>query len=180
MYKKKLWIYILIAIASFLIGFFVFGPKVYAETCWVLCQPDSYVNIRETPKKTGIIAGLADCGMEFEATKHTKAGFQQVYNLSLETDTGWINKGYLVYSQPVEVNSKVNIYSNGRVACWRSIGGRRRCWVRSGDTVELYWVSEEWSVTNKGYIKTEFLGVDYETLLNIDRSNSSEELHFEE
>ena len=45
-------------------------------------------------------------------------------------------------------------------------------------------VSEEWSITNKGFVKTKYLGVDYNVLLSVDVASATgnrepETLHYE-
>ena len=138
---------------------------VHAETVWVLCQPDSYVNVRRSASKKQEPNGTMECGWDAETNNKTKNGFIYV-EVPNEDGYGWINKGYIVHSKPVIITFKTNIYSNGRVACWRSIGGNRRCWVKPGAEITVYAVSEEWSITNKGFVKTEYLGVNYWSLLN--------------
>ena len=51
----------------------------------------------------------------------------------------------------------MTVWSQGRVACRKWIGGPVRGWVYDGDTVLVYWKSKEWSVTDHGYIKSEYL-----------------------
>ena len=136
---------------------FLFGVAAAEEkTIWVLCQPNSYVNIRIRPSGRSEVAGYAECGDAFETDGISKNGFLHVY-ASIENGEGWISKGYIVYEKPVFIGKEMTIYSKGRVNARRTVNGKRRCWVRPGDEVTVYWMSE-WSVTNKGFIKTEFLG----------------------
>lgn len=156
----------------------------YELRCWVLCQPDSYVNVREFAKKGNNEIGIMECGDAAYTDGRTKRGFLYLCGVANELGCGWIHKGYIVYAEPVIVTFETNIYSNGRVACWRSIEGTRRCWVNEGDTVTVYAVSDEWSVTNRGFIKTKYLGVNYDLLLaNMERTESDSEstdLHWED
>ena len=111
-----------------------------------------------------------ECGWHAETEGKTKNGYLYI-SMSNEDGYGWIYKGYVVYSEPVIITFETNIYAKGRVACWRSIGGTRRCWAKPGDVVVVYAVSEEWAVTNKGFIKTKYLGVNYDALLKINLEN---------
>lgn len=172
----------IIAILALLCLLFSFA---YAEDVWVLCQPDSFVNTRPFASKKQEPNGIMECGWKASTNGKTKKGYLYLDDLSNEDGYGWIHKGYVVYSEPVLITFETNIYAEGRVACWRSIGGKRRCWVQPGDVVTVYAVSEEWSVTNKGFIKTEYLGVNYDRLLEIDMEdeqtdNQSIDLHWED
>ncbi|MBR6982175.1 MAG: hypothetical protein IKH75_01355 [Ruminococcus sp.] len=123
---------------------------------WVLCQPDSYVNVREFAKKGSSEVAMGESGDWFWSDLKTKNGFIHVFGW-FEAGEGWINKGYVVFDEPEEVNCCHRIDSNGRVACRRTIGGNRRCWAYCDDIVMVYWKADEWAVTNRGFIKTEFI-----------------------
>ncbi len=132
---------------------------------WVVCQPDSYVNVREFAKKRSEAVAMGELGDWFWSDMKTKNGFIHVYGW-FEAGDGWINKGYVVYDEPEPVDGCYRISSNGRVACRRTIGGNRRCWAYCDDIVMVYWKTDEWAVTNMGFIKTEFInfGMEVESI----------------
>jgi hypothetical protein len=127
------------------------------EEVWVLCMPDSEVNVREKPKKTGQIFGGAMCGACMWTDNVKKNGYLHVLDLAAESDTGWISARYVVYDEPVEVNAVMEIRSDGRVACRRWINGKINSWIMNGDRLTVYWMSPSWAVTSRGYIRSEFL-----------------------
>ena len=128
--------------------------------CWILCQPDSYVNIRLNPKKKSIEVGRLECGDPIFTDGKTKNGFLHVYGFTFEVGEGWVHKGYVVYDEPFKpVQYDTTVNSNGRVAARRTINGQRRCWLKDGQAIKVYMASEEWSVTNKGFVKTKFLNL---------------------
>lgn len=122
---------------------------------WVLCQPDSYINIRESPSKNSKVGGYAFCGDRFTTNEETKNGYMLVY-APIEQGYGWIKKGYLVFSEPREVNVETYIAAKGRVNARKTIDGKRRMWLKPGDDIFVYWASD-WAVTNKGFVKTEYI-----------------------
>lgn len=124
---------------------------------WVLCQPDSYVNVRTKPSSRCQIAGYADCGDKLLTDGEIRKGFVHITSGSYEVGDAWISAGYIVYSEPVQINQYYYVCSIGRLACRRTIDGQLRCWADNGDTMKVYWMSEEWSVTSKGFVKTEFI-----------------------
>ena len=136
----------------------LFVGTAFAETepVWILCQPDSYVNIREKPSGRSNSVGYAECGDVFETDGKTKGGFLHVI-AAIEAGEGWISLGYVVYEQPVYVGYKMIVNSKGRVNARKTIDGKRRCWVYPGDIVTVYWMAD-WAVTNRGFIKSEYLG----------------------
>ena len=123
---------------------------------WVLCQPDSYVNIRARASSRSQKEGYALCGDSFETDGKSCNGFLHVY-AGIEAGEGWINSGYIVWDEPKEVNRDAQIASRGRVALRRTISGKRRKWGHDGDTLKVFWESAEWSVTSQGFVKTEYL-----------------------
>ena len=87
----------------------------------------------------------------------TKNGFAQAEVL-LEESEAWIYAGYISFEEPEWRGGESRIIqANGRVACRKYIDGPRRCWVTDGSWVRVWWQTEEWSVTDKGFIRTEFI-----------------------
>ena len=127
------------------------------EEVWVLCMPDSDVNVRDKPKKTGQIFGGAMCGACMWTDNVKKNGYLHVLELASEEAEGWISARYIVYDEPVEVNAVMEIRSAGRVACRRWINGKINSWIMNGDRLTVYWMSPSWAVTSRGYIRSEFL-----------------------
>ena len=127
-----------------------------ADTVFVLCQPNSFVYVRSFPRKDAEQAGYAELGDALETDGVTKNGYLHV--AGFEGDA-WINIGF-VTEYPVTVcNLKTQINSKGRVACRRSINGTRRKWLKDGSEVVIYAYADDWSITNQGFIQTQYLGV---------------------
>lgn len=125
--------------------------------CWVICQPNDYVNIRSGPGNRKEIVGYAGCGMRFRTDGRERNGYIHLVDVGNETGEGWIHEGYIVYCEPRPVDREMEITGTGRVACRKTVDGKRRCWARPGDTVTVYWMTGEWAVTSKGYIQSRFL-----------------------
>lgn len=127
-----------------------------AESVFVLCQPDSFVYVREFPKKGAPEAGRVELGCELETDGIRKNGYIHVFGF--EGDA-WINAGF-VTDTPVEIQTiETEVNSSGRVACRRSIKGTRRKWLSDGQKVVIYAFSDDWAITNHGFIQMRFLGV---------------------
>lgn len=136
----------------------VFYRPVTAERVFILCQPDSWVNVRISPGKRGEIIGRFDLGDELETDGKMKRGYLHLINLSLEDTEGWIHAGFVTDSPVTIYQIKTEIVSKGRVACRRAIKGTRRKWLRNGTKITVYAFSDSWAVTNMGFIKTDFIG----------------------
>lgn len=149
---------------AFVLCLMAFAGVVKAEDdlkqVWVLCQPDSFVNIRERPNKRGTQVGYAECGDSFRTDGKKKSGFLHVY-ASVESGEGWISTGYIVWTEPVQVYEIRQIESNGRVKARKTIGGKRRCWLKNGDEIRVYWIAD-WAVTNKGFVKADYISQEGE------------------
>lgn len=123
---------------------------------FVMCQPDSHVWVREFAKKTSAKTGYVELGDMVLTDEECVNGYMHVYGIT-EAGEGWVHRGFLVDSEPVIEEAEAWIDSKGRVACRRYVNGTRRKWLHKGDKVVIYAWSEEWSLTNQGFIKTEFL-----------------------
>lgn len=127
-----------------------------AETVYVLCQPNSFVYAREFPKMGAKVAGYVDLGESLETTGERRNGFVQVYGT--EAGTCWVYAGFLT-AYPVTVETvQTQVISKGRVACRRYINGTRRKWLKNGTEITIFARSAEWSITNQGFIQTQYLG----------------------
>lgn len=127
------------------------------ETVYVLCNPDSYVNIRETPSKKGFCGGRAYCGDDFRTDGKQQNGFVHVF-AGTELGEGWISKGFIVYCKPekCEDSEKWVVESNGRVAARSTIGGKRNRWLRNGAEIKVYYIAEI-AVTNYGFVDAQYV-----------------------
>ena len=127
----------------------------FADTVYVLCQPDSFVYVRMFPKRGAQEIGYAELGDALETDGVKRNGFLHVEGF--EGDA-WINAGF-VTEYPVVIETVEGwIECGGRVACRRAIGGTRRKWLYNGADVVIYARSDDWSITNRGFIKTAYLG----------------------
>ena len=133
---------------------FAYGDGAEGQQVWVLCEQDGCVNLREKPK--GRIFGGATVGAEMLTDGKKKGSWLHVFNIPAEEDRGWISSRYIVYSEPEIVMCNLEIQAEGRVACREYIGGKVKRWLHSGDKVYVYYMSEEWAVTEIGYVMTEF------------------------
>lgn len=129
------------------------------KDCWVLCQPDSCVNIREKPRKNSTPIGEAYYCEEYSTDGKEKNGFLHLINVPAEVSEAWISKQYIVYDEPYKPKHQTRniIVEQGKVAARRKIGSKVRTWLYCGDMVHVYAISTEWSVTDFGFVKTEFI-----------------------
>lgn len=126
------------------------------EEVWVLCKPGGTVNLRATPG--GRVFGGCQSGAKMWTDNKNRNGFLHVLELAAEEDSGWISSRYIVYDEPREIMDGMMICSEGRVACREWIGGKVIRWVQDGELVTVYWISDEWAVTEYGYIRSVYLG----------------------
>ena len=130
---------------------------VYADTGYILCQPNSFVNARLFPVRGAEVAGRFELGDEVETDWVKKNGFVMVYGF--EAGEVWVHSGFIT-GNPVTVETvETSIVSKGRVACRRSIRGTRRKWLTDGTEIIVYGRSADWSVTSQGFIQTRYLGI---------------------
>ena len=143
---------------ALLLAVLIISTAAVAEdyTVYVLCQPDSFVYVRQFAKRDAEQAGFAYLGDALTTDGAKRNGYLHVYGFE---GGGWIYAGF-VTECPVTIRRfEAVIESRGRVACRRYIHGTRRKWLKDGQKVVVFGFSDDWSITNQGFIKTQYLGV---------------------
>ena len=126
-----------------------------ADTKYVLVQTE--LNVRSKPSLGSNIYGRLFTGDIVQVTK-TYHEWCYLEGLHSEEGCGWISSKYIVDDPVTQMNNvPAVIQANGRVAIRDSVNGKRISWVHSGDIVYVYGTSDSWTVTNRGYIKTQYL-----------------------
>jgi hypothetical protein len=144
----------LVAVLACLMAVFsVSGEEIEYYT---LCQPESHVNARKTPRMRAEIVGRLELGDKVWSDGAKRNGFLHVYG-PFECDC-WVYAGFLVPEITVQ-ESEMFIQAD-KVACRRSINGRRRKWMYEGDRVKVFAFSDDWAITDQGFIMIRFLGGD--------------------
>jgi len=129
------------------------------EDAYIICNPESIVNIHANPKKKSAVEGGFYAGTLIHLDGKKKNGFYHCVNVSNETGEGWVSSKYVVFDEPTFPNCQAIVVSKGRLAARASVNGKRIRWLKPGNTVFIYCQTEEWAVTDKGYVKTEYLEV---------------------
>ena len=133
------------------------GTAVAEETYgWVMCQPDSRVNIREKASRKAEIVAIGYMGDKIllDGKKHGKWVHCII---PCETGEGWIREDFLSIDEPEDVGTGVFVVTNNKTFARRSAGGSIRKTLNKGDTVTVYMLTVEWSVTSQGFMKTRYL-----------------------
>ena len=132
-------------------------------TCWALCQPGDYVNVRSAPSKKAQVTGFLECGDWFQTDAESRNGFIKVCGVG-ENSEGWVYSGYVSTAKPVEVFENYICVAKSRAACRRWLDGPqiegRTGWIYNGSTVSVFYIAGDWAVTSRGYIRSEWLEAD--------------------
>ena len=156
---------LIIAAVVWLIVFFLKGMGLadgaYESDAWVICQPGEYVNVRRNPGKQAEVIGWFNAGDSFRTDWEIRDGWLHAY-VSLEESEGWIYVGYVSAWEPEwKGGESAKVTASGRVACRKYCEGPRISgrggWVQPGQEVQIWYRTPEWCVTNRGYIRTEYL-----------------------
>ena len=167
--KAKKVVVVVLALLAILTGWHIGTGSCKASeekliTVWALCKPGSFVEVRETPSKNGHHVGMLDPCDSFQTDGVTKNGYVRAIGLG-DGGEGWVYSGFVSTEKPEPVFERYMCNSLSRVACRRWISGPRVAnygWIVNGSTVDVFYRTESWSVTNRGYIKSEFLEADPE------------------
>ena len=163
--KEKIVSAILLAIVIFLIGAVVgsccFGEEPLA-TCYVMCKPGSRVSVRWSPSKSAPESGYAECGDSFQTDGTSQDGWIRCYDIG---EGGWIYSGYVTTQKPELVGERYVCVANRQAACRKWMGGPQideKPWIKNGQFCQVYVTDGEWAVTNRGYIRMDYLEVSPE------------------
>lgn len=146
-------------VAVFLVVFWFFPAAKAAELeeGWILCQPDSEVNVRARASKQSEVVGRCFLGDRVLIDRRT-ADWVHCVDLCCESGEGWVKASYVDEWEPeIYVQGVKAVTKAGKVNARYCIGGRVRKQLKKGVTVTVYAESEDYAVTNQGFIKPEYL-----------------------
>lgn len=149
---------VFLGVAFFCLTVILCSPAMAEEsTVYVICHPDSEVLIREAPGRKKPVVGAAHCGERIWTDWEEENGYLHVIDLNNETGDGWIFASYTAGNEPKVIDAQMTVTGKGRVACRKYPDGKRTRWLKPGDTVTVYRSADGWSITSKGWIRTEYL-----------------------
>jgi hypothetical protein len=131
-------------------------------TCWVMCKPGDFINVRRTPSRSGEQVGRLDACDSFLTDAEAKNGWIRCYGIG-EYGEGYIYCGYVVTEEPEVVMENATCTAYGRVACRRWMGGPRTehgGWLAPLSDVTVFYMTSDWACTSRGYIQTKYLDID--------------------
>ena len=67
-----------------------------------------------------------------------------------------------MYDEPEKVGQTATIVSYGRLAARKYVNGKRTRWLKSGAKLKVWYWTEEWALTNCGYVQSKYLELDGE------------------
>ena len=143
-----------------LILFSYINSSAKGEDAYIICQPDDVVLVREFPKKKSFASGELPPGTVVHLDGVKRNGYYHCVEMRNEANEGWVHSAYIVFEEPIKMEHEAVVISKGRLAVRKSINGKRASWLKPGDIVVVYFYTEEWCVTNKGYVKTKYLEFD--------------------
>ena len=131
------------------------AETVYA-TGYILCK--DYVIIRQWASRHAVEIGQLDPCDTVEIDGKTKDGFAHI----VSPVDGWVHAGYITFSKPEEIGMTGVVVAKKRVAARRWCDGPQvnsKPWLVTGSEVKIYYMSDDWACTSRGYVKSEWLEV---------------------
>ena len=128
---------------------------------YVVCTPHDYVNVRSRPNTHCEEIGRFEPGEVIYLDGKRRGEFLHCVGLRLEDTEGWVHRGYVIYDEPELVDRDGIVSAKGRVAARKNVNGKRTRWLKAGARLKVWYWSSEWCLTNCGYVKSEFIEIDY-------------------
>ena len=163
--EKLIGLITLLAIAIVIgvaIGVTVCHGEETMATCWVMCKPGSRVSVRWSPSKSSPESGFAECGDSFLTTGESVDGWIRCEDIG---EGGWIYSGYVTTQKPEKIGERYVCVANKQAACRKWMGGPQideKPWIKNGQFCQVFVTDGEWAVTNRGYIRMDYLEVSPE------------------
>jgi hypothetical protein len=132
--------------------------------CWVMCSTTGSVNVRQRATTNSPVIGWYEAGDRLTTDWEVRGEWLHVVDLSLEYTEGWISSRYMVFDEPQWMGAEdARVEADGRVAIRQYIDGPRVTgkagWAKPDSVLQVFWWSREWSYTNRGFIRSEYLEV---------------------
>lgn len=131
----------------------------FADTYYVFCTPNDFVNVRMMPD--GVATAWVECGSAIEtdgkAKKYGGKTWYHVVNLASEDSSGWICSQFLSESPIVFEEYIAYCSAKDRVAIRKSPNGKVKKWLYNCEEIKVIAHNDEWAITPQGYVKLEFL-----------------------
>ena len=128
------------------------------ETMYVMCM--DYVNVRSSPNKKQDPIGRFETGDTVTTDGQRRNGYIHCVDLLFEDSEGWVFAGYLTYDKPEKMNRKATIASNGRLAARKYVNGKRTRWLKPNAELTVWYWSDDWALTNCGYVQSKYLELE--------------------
>lgn len=153
------WIYLgflIVAITHILIG--RAGAEDW-QPMYILCSPGAEVNVRTRPTTHAERGGYLMLGDQIDVIGQKQVGGVTWYRIDgvCEQGSGWVSGLYVVEDCPWEVGSQMQVTASGRVATRDGAGGKRKGWIKPGAKVTVKAMTDDWALTDKGWIRSEYL-----------------------
>ena len=148
------------AIIILMILCMVAGACAEERECYIICQPTGLVNAHSSPKLKAPEVGWLILGKKLVTDGRMKNGFVYVTGICGESEDGWVSAKYVTYEEPLSIDVQATVKSKGRVAARRGINGKRIAWLKPGSEVTLLVWTEDWCVTDRGFVMTKYLEID--------------------
>lgn len=158
---KLMWIVIIAAALITISAIWAVSPAAAEEavTMYCVCQ-DSRVNVRAKPSTKASVEGYLEFGWDCRVTGSARDSSGTVWYRvegTTELGYGYVCASYLITSEPTRVDRQAKISADGRVAVYNRVDGRRKAWAKVGEDVQVRVYSDTWCLTDRGWIRTEYL-----------------------
>ena len=132
-----------------------FGAAAAEETDgWIMCQPDSEVNIRRHPDMQSEVVAWGWMGQRI--TLDGKKSGKWLHCIGVgEYGEGWIRGDYVSLEEPE--NGGIYETTRNKVCVRASAGGKVIRRLSAGTRVTVHLWTSEWCVTDRGFISADFL-----------------------
>ena len=124
---------------------------------YVICHPKSFVWARSKPKYGAEKIAYFDVGDEVLTDGKKMGKWLHVFP-TCEAGEGWLYMGYVVYDEPIVYKDGMEATTTHKnVLARRNIDGKINKKLKKNAELKIYVLTDEWAVTNLGFIKSKFL-----------------------
>lgn len=130
-----------------------------AEEMYVIVSDESYLNVRQNPKKDSEVVGYLTFAEQVNVDSISD-GWAYMTGLGFESSVGYSRSCYLSKNKPTKIDKDAIVVSDGRVALRESPNGEKKKWLKNGESVHVeFEVDGFYMLSNKMFASKDFIEV---------------------
>lgn len=130
---------------------------------YILCKIGDYATVRSEACFCGEEIGTLKTGDSIKVTGETENGFAKFIDPDFKSNECWVYVGYVSTSKPKWMNGQIATVKDSKcISSTVNMAKETGYWIEQGTKLQVFWYTDQWCVTNRGYVMTKHIEMDGE------------------